>query len=116
MRTIDKATLTDRAETFGSFLPGFAHHLQPMGSRSRRRSSILACKMGSLLEGVANANCKVEAIDQAAQGVVLISDVRQATAANYRAKADLLQASLGYLLARAELERTVGRTPGLGTP
>jgi outer membrane protein TolC len=54
--------------------------------------------------------------DQAAQGVVLISDVRQATAANYRAKADLLQASLGYLLARAELERTVGRTPGLGTP
>jgi len=56
------------------------------------------------------------ATDQAAQGVVLISDVRQATAANYRAKADLLQASLGYLLARAELERTVGRTPGLGTP
>lgn len=54
--------------------------------------------------------------DQAAQGVVLISDVRQATAANYKAKADLLQASLGYLLARAELERTVGRTPGLGTP
>jgi outer membrane protein TolC len=54
--------------------------------------------------------------DQAAQGVVLTSDVRQATAANYRAKADLLQASLGYLLAWAELERTVGRTPGLGAP
>ncbi|HXZ13497.1 MAG TPA: TolC family protein [Candidatus Sulfotelmatobacter sp.] len=54
--------------------------------------------------------------DQAAQGVVLISDVRNAAAANYKAKADLLQASLGYLLARAELERTVGRAPGLETP
>lgn len=56
------------------------------------------------------------ATNQAAQGVVLISDVRHATAANYQAKADLLQASLGYLLAWAELERTVGRAPGLGTP
>jgi outer membrane protein TolC len=55
--------------------------------------------------------------NQAAQGVVLISDVRHATSANYQAKADLLQASLGYLLAWAELERTVGRAPGgLGTP
>jgi outer membrane protein TolC len=54
--------------------------------------------------------------NQAAQGVVLISDVRHATAANYQAKADLLQASLGYLLAWAELERAVGRAPGLGTP
>ncbi len=56
------------------------------------------------------------ATNQAAQGVVLIADVRHATAANYKAKAELLQASLGYLLARAELERTVGRAPGLGTP
>ena len=56
------------------------------------------------------------AVDQAAQGVVLVSDVRHASAANYKAKADLLQASLGYLLAHAELERTVGRAPGLGTP
>jgi outer membrane protein TolC len=56
------------------------------------------------------------ATNQAAQGIVLISDVRQATAANYEAKAELLQASLGYLLAWAELERTVGRAPGLGTP
>jgi outer membrane protein TolC len=54
--------------------------------------------------------------DQAAQGVVLVSDVRHATALNYKAKADLLQASLGYLLAHAELERTVGRAPGLGAP
>ena len=53
------------------------------------------------------------AINQEAQGVVLISDVRQATAANYEAKAELLQARLGYLLAWAELERTVGRAPGL---
>ncbi len=54
--------------------------------------------------------------DQATQGVVLVSDVRHAAALNYKAKADLLQASLGYLLAHAELERTVGRAPGLGTP
>lgn len=54
--------------------------------------------------------------DQAAQGVVLVSDVRHAAALNYQAKADLLQASLGYLLAHAELERSVGRAPGLGAP
>jgi len=53
---------------------------------------------------------------QATQGVVLISDVRHAAAANYKAEADLLQASLGYLLAHAELERAIGRAPGLGTP
>ena len=52
------------------------------------------------------------ATNQAAEGVVLVSERRQATAARYKAQADLLQASLGYLLARAELERTVGRTPG----
>lgn len=56
------------------------------------------------------------ATDQAAQGVILVSDVQHASAANYKAKADLLQASLGYLLAHAELERSMGRTPGLGTP
>jgi len=55
------------------------------------------------------------ATDQAAQGVVLISDVREATAASYKAKADLVQATLGYLLAWAELERTIGRAPGLET-
>ena len=53
------------------------------------------------------------ATNQASQGVVLISDVRHATAANYEAKAELLQARLGYLLAWAELERTMGRAPGL---
>jgi outer membrane protein TolC len=53
------------------------------------------------------------ATNQAAQGVVLISDVRHATAANYAAKAELLQARLGYLLAWAELERTIGRAPGM---
>jgi outer membrane protein TolC len=42
--------------------------------------------------------------------------VRHATAAHYEAQAQLLQARLGYLLAWAELERTVGRAPGLGTP
>jgi outer membrane protein TolC len=52
--------------------------------------------------------------NQQQQGVILISDVRHATAANYKAKADLLQANLGYLLAWAELERTIGHTPGTG--
>jgi outer membrane protein TolC len=56
------------------------------------------------------------ATDQAVQGILLISDVRHATAANYKAKADLLQATLGYVLAWAELQRTVGQAPGLGTP
>src|SRR6266446_2203848 len=56
------------------------------------------------------------ATNQAVQGVVLISDVRHATAANYEAKAELLQARLGYLLAWAELVRTIGRAPGLAAP
>ena len=47
------------------------------------------------------------------QRVVLVSDHRQSTAATYKAQADYLQASLGYLLAWAELEQAVGRTPGL---
>jgi len=50
--------------------------------------------------------------NQLTQGVVLVSERRQATAATYKAQADYLQASLGYLLAWAELEREVGRTPG----
>jgi outer membrane protein TolC len=45
-------------------------------------------------------------------GVALVSDRQQATAATYKAQADLLQSSLGYLLAWAELELAVGRTPG----
>jgi outer membrane protein TolC len=51
--------------------------------------------------------------NQMTQGVVLVSDHRQSTAATYKAQADYLQASLGYLLAWAELEQAVGRTPGL---
>ena len=50
--------------------------------------------------------------NQLAEGIVLASERRQATAATYQAQADLLQASLGYLLAQAELEQAVGRTPG----
>jgi outer membrane protein TolC len=50
--------------------------------------------------------------NQLKQGVVLVSDRRQATAASYKSQADYLQASLGYLLAWAELEQAVGRTPG----
>ncbi|HTU48474.1 MAG TPA: TolC family protein [Bryobacteraceae bacterium] len=51
--------------------------------------------------------------NQLAQGVELVSSLRQASAANYKAQADLLQAQLGYLLANAELEQTIGHTPGL---
>jgi outer membrane protein TolC len=50
--------------------------------------------------------------NQLAAGVVLVADRRQATAATYKAEADSLQASLGHLLAWAELEQAVGRTPG----
>jgi outer membrane protein TolC len=50
--------------------------------------------------------------NQLTQGVILASDRRQATAASYQAQADYLQASLGYLLAWAELEQAAGRTPG----
>jgi outer membrane protein TolC len=50
--------------------------------------------------------------NQLTQGVVLVSARRQAAAASYKAQADLLQAQLAHLLARAELERTIGRTPG----
>jgi outer membrane protein TolC len=42
-----------------------------------------------------------------------VSQRRQANAATYKAQADYLQASLGYLLAWAELEQAVGRTPGI---
>jgi outer membrane protein TolC len=51
--------------------------------------------------------------NQLTQGVVLVSERRQASASTYKAQADFLQASLGYLLAWAELEQVVGRTPGL---
>jgi outer membrane protein TolC len=51
--------------------------------------------------------------NQLTQGVVLVSERRQAVANTYKAEADYLQASLGYLLAWAELERAAGRTPGL---
>ena len=51
--------------------------------------------------------------NQMSQGVVLVSARRQASAAIYKAQADLLQAQLAHLLAWAELEQTAGRTPGL---
>jgi outer membrane protein TolC len=45
-------------------------------------------------------------------GVVLVSQRRQASAASYKAQADLLQAQLAYMLAQAELQLTIGRAPG----
>jgi outer membrane protein TolC len=51
--------------------------------------------------------------NQLSQGVLLVSERRQATANTYKAEADFLQASLGYVLACAELQQAAGRTPGL---
>ena len=51
--------------------------------------------------------------NQSALGVVLVSARQQASAASYKAQAQLLQAQLNYLLAGAELEEAAGRTPGL---
>lgn len=51
--------------------------------------------------------------NQKNQGVILVSDRRQATAASYQAQAEFLQAQLGYLLGWAELQQAIGRTPGL---
>ena len=51
--------------------------------------------------------------NQLTQGVMVVAERRQATAETYKAEADYLQASLGYVLAWAELERVIGRTPGL---
>jgi outer membrane protein TolC len=48
------------------------------------------------------------ASNQSRQGLVLVSEQRKAGAESYKAQADLLQANLAYLLARVELDRTVG--------
>ena len=50
--------------------------------------------------------------NQLKQGVILVSARRQASAASSKAQADLLQAQLAYMLAQAELQQTMGRTPG----
>ena len=51
--------------------------------------------------------------NQMAQGVVLASVRRQASAASYKARSQQLQVQLAYRLAFAELEQAAGRTPGL---
>jgi outer membrane protein TolC len=48
------------------------------------------------------------ASNQSQQGLVLVSERRKAGAEVYKAQADLLQANLAYVLARAELDRTIG--------
>jgi outer membrane protein TolC len=53
------------------------------------------------------------ATNQLALGISLVSARQQASAASCKAQASLLQAQLAYLLAGAELEEAVGRTPGL---
>lgn len=53
------------------------------------------------------------AANELSQGVVVVAERRQASANTYKAEADYLQASLGYVLAWVELEQAVGRTPGV---
>jgi outer membrane protein TolC len=48
------------------------------------------------------------ASNQVRQGVLLVSERRKAGAEVHKAQADLLQANLVYLLARVELDRTMG--------
>jgi outer membrane protein TolC len=48
------------------------------------------------------------ASNQSQHGLVLVSERRKAGAEVYKAQADLLQANLAYVLARAELDRTIG--------
>jgi outer membrane protein TolC len=48
------------------------------------------------------------ASNQVKQGIVLVSEQRKASSEAYKARADLLQASLVYVLARAELDQTMG--------
>ncbi len=50
--------------------------------------------------------------NQLKEGTILVSARRQASASNYKAQAGLLQAQLAYMLAEAELQQTIGRTPG----
>ena len=48
------------------------------------------------------------ASNQLQQGAVLVSERRKTSAAVYKAQADLLQANLAYVMARAELDQTMG--------
>jgi outer membrane protein TolC len=75
--------------------------------RTRQMVSVAAEVVKLRLEGERLAE------NQMTQGVVLVSSRRQASAASYKAQADVLQAQLAYLLAGAELEQAAGRTPGL---
>ena len=50
--------------------------------------------------------------NQLREGIALVSVRRAASAMRYKAQADLLQAQLAHSLAQAELQQTIGRTPG----
>ena len=54
--------------------------------------------------------------DQAAQGIVLISEVSTLPPQAIMAKRISWQATLGYVMAWAALQQTLGQAPGLGTP
>jgi outer membrane protein TolC len=115
-----RATVREHAAQLGEAEQNLEHMKEQVAVEIERSFNKLerTKSMVNVATQVANLREESErlATNQSAQGVVLISDVRQATAANYKAKAELLQANLGYLLAWAELERAVGRAPGLGAP
>jgi len=70
-------------------------------------------KMVEVASEVARLRTESERVseNQLKEGVVLVSQRRQASAASYEAQADLLQAQLAYRLAQAELLETIGRIP-----
>ncbi|MGC4049741.1 MAG: TolC family protein [Paludibaculum sp.] len=74
----------------------------------------LARHMTEVAEEVVQVRAEGERLakNQSEQGSVLESSKAQAAAAHLKAKADLLQAQLADLTARAELEQAAGRTPG----
>jgi len=63
---------------------------------------------------IAQSYSKVErtAENRLTPGVALVSTRGQASAASYQAQGELLQAHLAHMPARAELEQTIGGTPG----
>lgn len=74
--------------------------------RTRRMLQVAAEVVKLRIEGERVAE------NQLKEGTILVSARRQASASNYKAQADQLQAQLAYMLAEAELQETIGRTPG----
>ena len=104
-----EAELAEAEENLGRLKEEVAVAIERSYNKLERTRSLV--RVASQVVNLRQENERL-AGNQFTQGVVLMSDRRQATAATYKAQADLLQASLGYALSWAELEQAVGRTPG----